>query len=282
MRTLTDRVVVVTGAGNGIGRALALAFGAAGARLVLADLEEGALGEVRAELESAGVDAIAQVTDVASYDSVERLADAACAAFGGVHVICNNAGISTSGIAFRDLTLEDWRWTIEVNVFGVIHGIQAFLPIILEQEEGHVLNTSSSAALTGNAYVASYGTSKAAVLHLSESLQRELVEDGANVGVSVLLPGPVRTTIGRSEERRPASLARPASATRAHTPTRFAEYLENSRQIGMDPAELAAIALEAVRTDRFYVFSHPGSAELAAARGADIAAGRNPGVSPAR
>ncbi|MET0276520.1 MAG: SDR family NAD(P)-dependent oxidoreductase [Acidimicrobiia bacterium] len=282
MQTLDDRVVVITGAGNGIGRALALAFAAAGSRLVLADLEEPALADVRSELESTGTDVLTRVTDVASYESVERLAEAAVEAFGGVHVVCNNAGISTSGRSIADLAVEDWRWTFDVNVFGVVHGIHAFLPILLEQEEGHVLNTASAAALVGSAYVAAYASSKAAVLHLSETLQRELTERGANVGVSVLLPGAVNTTIGRSEERRPAAHARTTQTEPMHTPEHFTEWLERGRQAGMDPADVALMALDAVRARRFYVFTHPGTPEQAAARAADMADGRNPGPAPSR
>src|SRR5262249_45249585 len=161
--------------------------------------------EVRSELEGAGVEVVSKPTDVSSYGSVAALAAAALEAFGCVHVVCNNAGISTSGVAIADLAVEDWRWTFEVNVFGVVHGLHAFLPILLEQDEAHIVNTASSAALSGTAYSGAYSATKAAVLSLSETLHRELADAGSNVGVSVLLPGAVRTTLSRSELRRPAA-----------------------------------------------------------------------------
>jgi uncharacterized protein (TIGR02246 family) len=276
METLRGRVVVVTGAGNGIGAALARRFAAEGAHLVLADVEAATLDSVRREMDERGVEVLAKVTDVASYASVEELAVAAQERFGAVHVVCNNAGISTSGRSVADLALEDWRWSFDVNVFGAVHGIHAFLPLVLQQDEGHFLQTASSAAFGGAAYNAPYSATKAALLNLSESLYRELVARGARVGVSVILPGAVLTTIGRSEDRRPPQHRRPDDRPPEHTPAAELDRVAALRAQGIEAADVAATAIEAIRTNRFYVFTNPGTEAVAVRRTDDILAGRNP------
>lgn len=254
MKQLVDKVAVITGAGNGIGRALAVVLGGQGCRLVLADVEAQTIAALEQELRNIGVQVVAHATDVSDWEDVRRLRDAAIEAFGAVHVLCNNAGISTAGTALVDTSLEDWRWTIDVNLMGVVHGIRAFLPDLVDQPEAHVLNTASAAAFSGGSYNGPYSATKAAVLSISESLYRELHDDGAtNVGVSVVCPGAVRTTIADSERRRP-------DRRRSEEPDRrrleMVAYLERVRSGGIAPDDAAQTIVEAIREDRFYVFTH--------------------------
>ena len=200
MRDLDGKVAVVTGAASGIGRALADAFGAAGMGLVLADVEADPLVAAAAELGSRGVDAHAVVTDVAQADQVEALAVAAEDRFGAAHVVCNNAGVAPIGPVL-ETRLEDWRWVFDVNLFGVVHGIQAFGPRLVAQGEGHIVNTASSGGLITVPGFGAYVATKHAVVGLSETLYQELA--GTGVGVSVLCPGLVATQIFESERNRP-------------------------------------------------------------------------------
>jgi NAD(P)-dependent dehydrogenase (short-subunit alcohol dehydrogenase family) len=279
MRQLNGRVVVITGAANGIGRAMAEAFATQGARLVLADIETGPLGATAAALRDAGTDCVAVQTDVASAESVERLRLSAMDAFGAVHVICNNAGVTVGGRAMSDLSLADWEWTLGVNLWGVIHGVHAFVPLLREQEEAHVVNTASGAALSGSAYTGPYSASKAAILSLSETLYRELAQEGAPIGVSVLLPGAIRTTIGRSEERRPDRL-RTTPPSNEHTPAAVGQWFSAQREGGLNPSVAAAAVIDGVLNNRFYLFPGGASGAAAAARHADVVAGCNPTVHP--
>jgi NAD(P)-dependent dehydrogenase (short-subunit alcohol dehydrogenase family) len=279
VETLGGRVAVVTGAANGIGRSLAAAFGAHGCKVVLADLDGDALATATRELGDRGVEALAVPTDVSSWDSVRALADATESAFGAAHVLCNNAGIGGIGLATADLTIEDWTWTVGANLMGVVHGVQAFLPILLEQHEGHVVNTASAASFSGGSYNGPYCATKAAVLSLSESLSRELAEEGAPIGVTALCPGPVLTTISRSEERRPEHL-RPTRVV-AHTPENVAGFFVHQRTIGMSPDEVAPMVVDAVLANRFYVFPHRQMVVDAVRRRVDdVELGRNPAVFP--
>lgn len=281
VENFNGRVAVVTGAAHGIGRALADAFHEAGAKVVIADLDTDALQVAAGELRAAGAEVLAVPTDVSSWQSVEALAHATADRFGAAHVVCNNAGITTNGIAVADLSLADWSFAIEVNLWGVIHGIRAFLPILLQQDEGHIANTASSAALVGLAYGAPYSATKAAVMSISESLYREMVHGGLPIGVSVILPNAVLTTITRSEERRPERLKAPAS--RDNTPAWVEEVMGQTRGAGIAPAEAAQRILRGIRDGSYYIFTHESNERLASQakhRAADIAERRNPRVRP--
>jgi NAD(P)-dependent dehydrogenase (short-subunit alcohol dehydrogenase family) len=184
MQQLNGRVAVVTGGASGIGRGLVNRFAAEGMKVVIADVEKDPLDQAVAEVRATGAEAIGVVTDVSDRAAVENLAAATMDAFGAVHVLCNNAGVETGG-AFQDVPLAGWRWVMDVNVFGVVHGCQVFLPLLRRQSEGHIVNTASVAAFElGIPTMAPYAASKSAVLGLSESLALELRAAGTPVGVA--------------------------------------------------------------------------------------------------
>lgn len=255
MDHLNGRVAVVTGGASGIGRGLVDRFAAEGMKVVIADVEEGPLDQAVSEVVSTGAEAIGIVTDVSDRAAVENLAAATMDAFGAVHVLCNNAGVETGG-AFQDIPLAGWRWVLEVNLFGVIHGCQVFLPLLRRQDEGHIVNTASVAAFdSGTLTMAPYTASKCAVLGLSESLALELRAAGAHVGVSLLAPGFVRTRIPDAERNLPAGVPSSPNDPARRGVLDFMDTMIKTQ--GMDPAEVARQVVQAVREDRFFVLTHP-------------------------
>ena len=206
MDELAGKVAVITGAGSGLGRALAHRFGAARMRLVLTDIDGGRLNQVGGELDDLGVAVVTQVTDVSKSSQVEGLADFAYEQFGAVNVLCNNAGVAVVGPAW-ECTDADWAWAIGVNLWGVVHGLRAFLPRMLASgEPGHVVNTASAAGILAPPLSSPYVATKHAVVGLTESLYHDLALRQANIGCSVLAPGFVRTGIAGSEAVRPDEL----------------------------------------------------------------------------
>ena len=203
MEDLQGKVAVITGGASGIGRAVAEKAAAEGMKIVIADIEEGPLKEAEGELTGQGAEAIGVVTDVSDAASVRELRDRALERFGAVHLVHNNAGIGTGGPIW-DFSEEDWRWIIGVNQWGVIHGIATFVPLLMEQGEGHVVNTASIAGLTTTAFLGPYHTTKFAAVAMSEVLSKDLQMAGSPVGVSVLCPGFVQTRIAESDRNRPA------------------------------------------------------------------------------
>jgi NAD(P)-dependent dehydrogenase (short-subunit alcohol dehydrogenase family) len=193
-------------------------------------------------------------TDVSRAEDVEALAARTLERFGAVHVVCNNAGVSVGGPLWEH-TLEDWRWVLGVNLWGVIHGVRTFVPILLRQgEPAHVVNTASLAGLTSNPFLGVYNVTKHGVVTLSETLAQELAAMGAPVKVSVLCPGFVRTAILDSARNRPAELRHGAERVR---PEPLEEAIRTAIAAGMPPAEVAARVVAAIREERFYVFPHP-------------------------
>jgi NAD(P)-dependent dehydrogenase (short-subunit alcohol dehydrogenase family) len=250
MRELRDRVGVVTGAASGIGRALARRFAAEGMQVVLADVERPALEKATAEIDASGARAIAVPTDVSKPEQVDALARRALDAFGAVHVVCNNAGVFTSGPIWEQ-TLGDWKWVIDVNLWGVIHGIRTFVPLLLQQGgEAHVVNTASLAGLVSPRGLGPYNVTKHGVVTLSETLHYELRAMGSQIGVSVLCPGAIRTNIADAERNRPAELARGANAGANAA-------LRAGLEAGMDPAQVADLVVRGIREERFYLLTHP-------------------------
>ena len=255
MQDFGGKVAVITGGAGGIGRALAERFAAAGMRLVLADLEEATLAATVAELTAEGATVIGVPADVSAIGDVEAVRDEALDAFGAVHVVCNNAGVAGGGILGAPLEL--WRWVIDVNLHGVVHGVHTFLPLLLEQDEGHIVNTASLAGLQGVAGLGVYCTTKFAVVGLSESLWFDLHGMGSNVGVSVLCPGFVQTQIGNSARNAPDSLQEWRASDTATATQQMANALAEA---GIEPAVVAEHVLDAVREPRFYVIPHAQAA----------------------
>ena len=247
---MRDRVAVVTGGASGIGRALALAFAREGARVVVADLDEAGMAEVVALIRKNGGDAIAVRTDVTQLAEVQALADRAFRTYGKVHVLCNNAGVAIWG-GLESATHRDWQWVLGVNLWGVIHGIEAFVPrMIAKKEWGHVVNTASMAGLIASQGLGVYNTSKYAVVGLSETLVKDLRPYG--IGVSVLCPLGVQTQIRASERNRPATLRNETAST--------PEPVELMGRV-LVPDEVAKMVLAAIRENRLYVITHEESLE---------------------
>ena len=280
MQVVEGKVAVVTGAASGIGRAMARVFGAAGMKVALADVEAGALRESRNALAADGVEAVAFVCDVSQADAVYKLAEDTRAAFGSVHVVCNNAGVFCGGTSWGT-SLNDYEWILKVNVWGVIHGIRTFVPILLQQDEGHVVNTASMAALTAMPFAAAYHMSKHAVLALSEVLYHELRSQGAKVGVSAVCPEAVATHIDHAERNRPAELRRPAGSGTSPDVELVDGAIRAAVAGGISPDVIAARALRAIREDRFYVLSDDDAwRRSASSRLEDVRLVRNPVLVP--
>jgi NAD(P)-dependent dehydrogenase (short-subunit alcohol dehydrogenase family) len=240
MEHLEGKVAVVTGAASGIGLGIAEAFAAAGMKLVLADLDTPRLLAQRARLVAEGHDVVAVVTDVGDPDQVEALAAAAVDAFDDVHVICNNAGIVRSGRVW-ELPLEDWELVLRVNLLGVVHGVRTFVPRFLASgHDGHVVNVASMAAVTPVPGIAPYNVAKHGVLALSETLHAELAAAGAPIGVTLVMPGRVRSRLGRS----------PGDPDVAPTDAPPEPGL-------LEPEEVGAQVVAAMRADQLHLFTHP-------------------------
>jgi len=259
MKDVKGKVAVITGAASGIGRGMAESFAAAGMKLVLADVDAARLGDVARELEKTGAEVLPVKTDVSRQVEVDELARRALDAFGAAHVVCNNAGVAHGGVPTWESTLHDWEWIVGVNLMGVVHGVRAFTPLLLEQGEGHIVNTASMAGLISGGGNALYGVTKHAVVALSEALFNELAALDARVRVSVLCPGWINTQILQS------SLRNQPEAVRHHRPEdRTSPEAEIRRKMvesllasGLDPRRVGDLVLDAIREERFWVLTHP-------------------------
>jgi NAD(P)-dependent dehydrogenase (short-subunit alcohol dehydrogenase family) len=277
MDHLEGKVAVVTGAASGIGRAMADCFAAEGMRVVLADIERPALERTVGEMTAGGFDVLAVPTDVSVAAEVHALAATTLEHHGDVHLVCNNAGVGSRRLPIAELPAADFEWVIAVNLFGVIHGLQAFLPRLRANDEGHLVNTASASGLVHLPRMGPYNASKAAVVALSETLRFELEAEGSHVGVSVLCPSWTRTNISTSDRNRPERFA---STIETDKLAEIAEYKARRRTqlatLALDPADVAAEVLDAVKANRFYVLTHPDSRDLFAERARRIVAGENP------
>ena len=282
METMKNRVAVVTGAASGIGKALSLAFAAEGSSVVLADVEDEALAAAKAEVEALGVTALAVKTDVTEEESVADLCSATLEAFGEVHILCNNAGVGGGGLIKNQL-LVDWKWVIDVSLWGVINGLHHFLPHLIEAEDSHVVSTASVAGLMAVPGLAPYNAAKYGVVAIMETLHHEMMRDEeANLGVSVLCPGVVRTNIATAQRNRPEHLRRQkgesgSNASKAPEEARkrnsaIAAALEN----GMEPSDVASQVVNAIYDRRFWVLSHPELLGEINHRNQELAALKNP------
>ena len=268
MKDLEDKVAVVTGAASGIGLALAERFLAEGMKVVMADVEQAALEKEAARIDPSGDRVLAEQVDVRSYDEVEALAKKTVTHFGGVHVVCNNAGVCPGG-PMLDTKPEDWRWVMDVNVLGVGYGVRAFAPLMVEAGEGHVVNIASEAGLVTNEMLGIYCASKHAVVGLTESLFREL--QSTPVGVSVVCPNLVRTGIFHSERNRDDGVEERPRGVAVMAPLREALVAA-----GIQPADVADRIVQAIRENTFWVFTHDDTPGRAVVRADDIRAARNP------
>lgn len=282
MKEFKDRTAVVTGAASGIGRALAERFATEGMRVVLADIEEEALATTAREMSDNGATVLTVRTDVSRGAEVEELADKAFEAFGGVHILCNNAGVAPVMGASWELTEADWQWVLGVNLWGVLHGIRVFLPRMIEQDsEGHVVNTASVAGLLSLPWGATYCVAKHGVVTLSESLHGELAHVGSKVKVSVLCPSWVSTRLMDAARNRPVALQNRGEATEARPQAVFMDQAVRALVAGgTDTSVIADRVVDAIREERLYILPHPEAKDLVRARTEDIINERNPSTEP--
>ncbi len=267
MDQLSGGVAVVTGAASGIGRAVAEAFAREGMRVVLADIEAAALDCAVTELRGDGHDVLGVVTDVSSVESVECLRDRAVEHFGAVDVLHNNAGVVAAGLV-EEIPLETWRWVVDVDLWSVVYGIRAFVPLMKRRGRGHVISTSSSAGLQANPGIGPYNVAKFGVVAIAETLRVECA--GTGVSASVLCPGAVNTNIVRSERNRPAHVPESIGAVAERFAASSARLLGEQ---GLAPAVVADMVVDAVRTDRFWIITHPGWIDVMRNRAAAMADG---------
>ena len=275
MRELNGKTAFVTGGASGIGFALCRAFAEAGMKVMLADIETDALAAAVRSLNYFGPNVRSVICDVADPGSVESAAKASYEAFGNVHVVCNNAGVGAAVGNIDNISLDNWRWVLDVNLMGVLHGIRTFLPHIRAHGEGgHIVNTASMAGmLTGWQGFNPYPASKFAVVAMSEGLATQLKPLG--IGVTVLCPGFVRTRILESGRNRPERYGPPQALDAATPAGAMAAQVAELVQSGLEPSHVALQVLAAIREDELYVFTHPGTRAQVEERFAAILAALN-------
>jgi NAD(P)-dependent dehydrogenase (short-subunit alcohol dehydrogenase family) len=273
MKELKGKVAAVTGAASGLGRSMALAFAAEGMDLALADVDEVNLSSVQDEVLSKGVRAITLKVDVSNAQQIEAFRDQTLTRLGGVHVVCNNAGVSPLGAVWENTT-ADWQWILGVNLWGVIHGVRAFAPHLIAQDEGHIVNTASVSGLISPPGSGAYNVTKHGVVALSESLHHDLRERNSRVGVSVLCPAYVPTGIVDSERNRPADL--PAAPKSEQTRAREAMLRKAVRSGKVSADKVAQAVIAAIREERFYILTHPRIKGAIQARMEDVLNDRAP------
>ena len=270
MQELSGKTAFVTGGASGIGLALGRAFARAEMHVMLADIETEALEAAVKSLGNVGLGVRGVTCDVADALSVERAAQATCQAFGNVHVVCNNAGVAAGG-GIDHISLDNWRWVLDVNLMGVLHGIRSFLPHIRGHGQGgHIVNTASMAGMTGGLGFSPYTASKFAVVGMSEGLAEQLKSHG--IGVSVLCPSYVRTGIGASGRNRPQRYGPSPTLDPVSPAAAMVADIALRLQAGLEPDAVAARVLDAVRNDELYIFTHADSREEADKRFAAIQA----------
>ena len=275
MQDFAGKVAVVTGAGSGFGREFARIGAGLGMNLSLADIQPEALAATADELRALGAQVIAETVDVSRGDDVARLAQRTLDAFGAVHLLFNNAGVAAGGLVWEH-TVKDWEWVLGVNLWGVIHGVRTFVPIMLAQgDDCHVVNTASVAGLLSPQMMGIYNVSKHGVVTLTETLYQDLRVTGSRVGVSLLCPAFVPTGIAQSHRNRPAELRDAAAPTASMLASQKAsEKAVSSGRISA--VEVAQATFDAIRENRFYVITHPRILASVELRLQDVVAQRNP------
>ena len=259
MKDFKDKVAVITGAASGIGFGLAEHAAKEGMKVVLADVEEGALVKAEKDIRALGADTLAVKIDVSKADDVEALADRTLDTFGAIHLLCNNAGVETGKgkVAWAN-TLSDWKWVLNVNLWGVIHGLHVFLPIMVNQnEEGHIVNTASVAGLVSSGMLIPYSVSKAAIVALSENLDVQLKESNIPIGITILCPGQVHSRLNDAERNRPADLINEFEQPKTERQKYIEEVFVKLNEQGMAPQEYASLVFDAIRKNKLYLLSHP-------------------------
>ncbi len=279
MEQLEGKVAVVTGGASGIGLAIAHRLAAEKVRLVLLDVEAGPLDAAERALRDAGAEVLALQVDVSKPAQLEAAAVRAREAFGLAQIVVNNAGVGGGTGPIWTLSQADWAWALDVNLWGVIHGLRLFLPaLVASGEEGHVVNTASMAGLTSTPWLAPYTATKHAVVAISECLAKELELAGSKVGVSVLCPGFVKTRIHQSMRNRPDELGGSGGGG-VPGPT-LADAMTQLVEAGKPPEEIADLVVRAIRERRFYILSHPEMKPAIEHRFHDIMEERAPGIDP--
>jgi len=281
MKNFKDKVAVITGGASGFGHEFAKIGAKLGMKLVLADVQQDALDQVRAEFEAQGVPVLALRCDVSKAEQVQALADATMAKFGAVHLVFNNAGVGSGGLVWEN-TQADWEWVLGVNLWGVIHGVRIFTPLMLECAkrepgyQGHIVNTASMAGLLNAPTMGIYNVSKHAVVSLSETLFQDLKLVEAPIGASVLCPYFVPTGIAKSDRNRPDDKQNHTALTASQ---RAAQVMSDKAVSSgkVSAAEVAERTFDAIRADQFYIYSHPDALGIVQKRMEEIVAQRNPG-----
>ncbi len=279
MKDFEGKTAVITGGASGIGRAMGELFLSRGMNVVLGDIEQQALDKTVAELAKSGP-CVGVATDVSKGEDVQRLADTALEAFGGIHIACNNAGVFAGGLLWEE-SIADYQWQLDVNVWGVIHGIRTFVPIMKAQDsECHVVNTASMAAVTAMPYSGIYHMTKHAVLALSESLYHELAFHAPNVKVSVLCPEAINTGIAASERNRPGEYSKDGDILESDERAMVSQALTDSVTAGIGAEVMAQRVLDGIVEERFYLLSEEAWRDAANTRLEDVRLARNPTFAP--
>lgn len=282
MKEFKDKVAVITGAASGIGYSLAERCAQEGMKVVLADVEESALAQAEKDIKATGTTTLAVKTDVSRADDVQALAQKTLDTFGAVHLLCNNAGVGAGFTAVWKSTLADWKWVLGVNLWGVIHGVHFFMPIMLKQEtECYIVNTASTAGLLSTVNNGPYAVSKHGVVALSETLYRELEMGGHTIGVSVICPGFIRTNILNCERNRPKELRNAlGEESMDMSDTNVQEMMQSYKELferGMPPQQVADMVFSAISEKKFYILPNAEPFKpMMQARMEDILQERNP------
>lgn len=281
MQNFQGKVAVITGGASGFGREFAIIGARLGMKLVLADVQQDALDKTQAELEAQGAQVLAMRCDVRKAEQVQALADATMQKFGAVHLVFNNAGVGSGGLVWEN-SIADWEWVLGVNLWGVIHGVRTFTPLMLECAkkepgyEGHIVNTASMAGLLNAPTMGVYNVSKHAVVSLSETLYHDLQLAEAPIGASVLCPYFVPTGISQSHRNRPDDVKEDSAPTASQVAAQaVTQKAVSSGKV--TAAEVAERTFDAIRRGQFYIYSHPQALGNVQARMEDIVLQRNPG-----